>query len=75
MKGKKIVSHRCEGVKKWNTPIRYGNPYEYVTASFAVEGWWLYKMDVDFDYDSHYMNPISVINTCPYCGEKLERPE
>ena len=67
-----MKTHRCKNSIKNGISIRYTNPYRYTSLS-NKEDWWLLKAIKDFDYDSFYLQPIAIIQYCPFCGKKLEK--
>lgn len=64
-------THRCERVLENGTPIRK----DYKTGLFGGlldrNGWCLYDMDFDYEYDCWHINFIAQIKYCPYCGVEL----
>lgn len=56
-----MKTHRCQGSLEAKMSIRYG----------GGSSWWLYKPVHDFDWDTYYLNGITKINFCPFCGKKL----
>lgn len=66
-------THRCKQSVARGISIHYCNPYKYISAPECGDfRWWLLKDDYDFDYDSHYLQPITPIEYCPCCGQRLE---
>ena len=53
-------THRCQGSLDARCPIRH-------------EGacWWLYRLDVDFDWDWVGILRVVPIEWCPFCGVRL----
>ena len=59
--------HRCKGSLEDFMNIRYGKP------SWEKEDkWWLLKDKEDYDYMCQYLQPITKIKYCPFCGEELK---
>ena len=67
-----MITHRCKNSIKNNISIRYTNPYKHTSLS-NKEDWWLLKAIQDFDYDSFYLQPITTIQYCPFCGERVKK--
>ena len=77
------ASHRCQQLlqyNKYNLPvfIRYGWRYDFSwNVKTEKQGWHLYRVYEDTDYDSTYPQYVTTIKYCPFCGEELkdELPE
>ncbi len=66
-----MITHRCKNSIENGISIRYTNPYpNYPTLSNKT--WWLLKNHFDLDYDVNHLIPITTIQYCPFCGERLE---
>lgn len=63
-------THRCEKSIKEGVSIRFCDPFDIIIQE--EPSWWLLRHEHDFDYNSHYLRPLSKIGFCPYCGKKLE---
>lgn len=65
-----MKTHRCQGSLEQYISIRLCDPYAGIPM-LSKYGWWLLKIQHDFDYDSYYLQPICEIDSCPFCGKKL----
>lgn len=65
-----IATHRCSGSLAQYMSIHYCDPYPDL-IKYAGYGWWLLEAEQDYGCD-WYLRPICKINTCPFCGNKLE---
>lgn len=66
--------HRCQDSVNNQVSIHYCNPYENLhdIPNCGCFRWWLLKAEKDWDLDFWYLNPISSITYCPYCGQALD---
>ena len=73
MSKEEIIAHRCAESLKRGISVRYCNPYKMIDCvpEWGYTRWWLLKHEHDFDYDSHYLQPIAPVEFCPFCGRNL----
>lgn len=68
-------THRCEKSIKARVSIRYTFDNEFMRSNKDYEAWRLFHYILDYDYDTLIQYHISIIEHCPYCGNKLETEE
>lgn len=68
-----IIIHRCVKSLRRGISVRYCNPYKIGKGVYELgyTRWWLLKHEHDFNYDSHYLQPIIPVEFCPFCGKEL----
>lgn len=61
MDNSKIVSHRCKNLLSHNR----------MSIRCSEDLWIFYSLKYDFNYGTNYLESISTIDYCPFCGKKL----
>ena len=64
-----MITHRCRGSLKAGISIRYGKGW------FEGNAWRMWKPITDSEWGTTVLTPITEIQFCPFCGQKLEAPE
>lgn len=62
------ANHRCEGSLKAHIRIMK----DWKKGYFTSKGWWLIRVENDFEYDAIYLSKVCSISFCPFCGKQLE---
>ncbi len=57
-----IKTHRCKESLEKRMSIRF----------YPEGNWQLNQPSYDFDYNSWYLEPITIIKFCPFCGQELK---
>ena len=66
-------THRCAGSLAAKVGIRKNaQRFKYASKDDVCEGWSLWRIDYDIDYDCYYDHHVATITFCPFCGERLE---
>lgn len=66
-------THRCDGSLAAEVGIRKNaHRYKYISTYEVYEGWSLWRVDYDIDYNCYYDHHVATITFCPFCGERLE---
>lgn len=69
-----MITHRCEGSLKHGVSIRFTNKFGTWKIKGDYETWRMFKATqcVDYVYDGYYLQHITEITYCPFCGERLK---
>lgn len=66
-------THRCAGSLAAKVSIRKNaQRFKYTNKDVVRDGWTIWCVDYDIDYDCFYDNYVAAITFCPFCGERLE---
>ena len=63
-----IQTHRCPGSLEQMISIHLCDPYPTI-EKYAGYHWWL--LDAADLGDGWYLEPVCMINVCPFCGAEL----
>lgn len=58
----KVISHRCKQLLD----------HRGVSIRYSEDLWILYILRYDFNYGTNYLESISTIEYCPFCGKRLD---
>lgn len=66
-------THRCAGSLAAKVGIRKNaTRFRYTSRDDIREGWTLWCIKYDIDYDCYHNNCVATIIFCPFCGKRLE---
>ena len=66
-----MKTHRCDGSLANKVSIRYCKRFKNLDSPYDYEAWRLYKYK-DEGWGNGWLDYISKINYCPYCGKELQ---
>lgn len=66
-----VLTHRCEKSLKHGVSIRFCKESESFDLDGDYKTWRLFALEYNFEYNIKYLNHISAIDFCPFCGERL----
>ena len=72
-----MITHRCKGSLKHGVSIRFCKKLSPWEIPGDYKTWRLFKHTIDSEAwnNDGYLEHISEIDYCPFCGEKLIEPE
>lgn len=68
-----MITHRCENSLKNKASIRYSKRFNSLKIKEDFSTWRLFKLEFNNEYEAKYLNHISEIFYCPFCGLKLNK--